>query len=109
MSKKSRASEIIEYGIERGYTPKQIATLLQNFRLIEPERMDPYPDPPKDVHQPAWELRDGENDYSRKWVSVLGKRIWITDDKGWGKSMTTSQAQDLTAALLAAANYQEEA
>lgn len=107
MSKQSRAAQLIEHGIKRGYTPDQTATLLEKFHLLAPERMIPHPYPPKDVHQPAWALRDGEDYYSRSWVSVLGKRIWITDSKGWGKSMTTSQAHDLAAALLAAANYSE--
>lgn len=112
MSKKSRAAQLIEYGIEHDYTPNRIARLLQKFRLltpdphaaslIVPERMLPHPNPPIDVHKPAWEVTE----FPDKWVSLLAKKIWITDSHGWGKSITTDQARNLAHALLAAADYQ---
>ncbi|MGZ0652225.1 hypothetical protein [Corynebacterium striatum] len=108
MTNQDRAAKAIKFGAARGYTPEQIATLLNELNLLAPERMIPHPRPPKDVHQPAWALRDAEDDYSRSWVSALGKRIWITDSHGWGKSMTIDQAHDLVAALLSAINHQEE-
>jgi len=78
---------------------------LQQAGLLAPERMLPHPNPPIDVHKPAWEVTELPD----KWVSVLAKKIWITDSHGWGKSMTTDQARNLAHALLAAAQYTEEA
>lgn len=91
------------------WAAQNLAGDLHQAGLLAPEPMIPHPYPPKDVHQPAWALRDGEDYYSRSWVSALGKRIWITDSHGWGKSMTIDQAHDLAAALLSAINHQEEA
>ena len=110
MSNQDRAAKVIDrHGFDPCREPECIAQDLADAGLLAPERMIPHPYPPKDVHHPAWALRDGEDYYSRNWVSVLGKRIWITDSKGWGKSMTTSQARDLAYALIAAVNYAEEA
>lgn len=64
----------------------------------------PHPNPPIDVHKPAWEVPELPN----KWVSVFINKVWITDSHGWGKSITTDQARNLAHALLAAAQYAEE-
>lgn len=64
----------------------------------------PHPNPPIDVHKPAWEVTEIPD----KWVSAFINKVWITDSHGWGKSMTTDQARNLAHALLAAANYSEE-
>lgn len=85
----------------------EAAKALDRAGLLAPEQRPPHPNPPMDVHQPAWEFREGEGYPIRSWVSVLGKRIWITDGKGWGESMTMSQAHDLVVALLSAINYKE--
>ena len=37
MSKQSRAAQLIEHGIKRGYSPEQIATLLNELNLLSPE------------------------------------------------------------------------
>lgn len=65
----------------------------------------PYPNPPIDVHKPAWKVTALPD----KWVSVLANKIWITDSHGWGKSMTTDQAREIAHTLIAAVNYAEEA
>lgn len=91
------------------WAAQNLAGDLKQAGLLAPERMIPYPRPPKGVHRPAWGLRDAEDDYSRSWVSALGKKIWITDSHGWGKSMTISQARDLVSALLSAINHAEGA
>ena len=64
----------------------------------------PHPNPPIDVHKPAWEV----SELPDKWVSVFINKIWVTDSHGWGKSITTDQARNLAHALLAAAQYAEE-
>lgn len=117
MSNQDQAAEVIRTWQKRhknvmddnpDWAAQNLAHDLHQAGLLAPERMIPHPRPPKDVHLPAWALRDAEDDYSRSWVSVLGKRIWITDGHGWGKSMTIDQARDLAAALLSAINHQEE-
>ena len=85
--------------------PHDAVEALAKAGLIAPERMIPHPNPPIDVHKPAWEVTE----FPDKWVSVLAKKIWITDSHGWGKSITTDQARNLALALLAAAQYAEEA
>lgn len=111
MTNRSKAAHLITEAARESELPTEVAVnaveALQQAGLLAPERMIPHPRPPKDVHQPAWALRDGEDDHSRSWVSVLGKRIWITDSHGWGKSMTIGQAHDLAAALLSAINHQD--
>jgi len=64
----------------------------------------PHPNPPRDVHKPAWELKETAD----KWVSAFIGKVWMTDSHGWGKSMTINQAREWAHALLAAANHAEE-
>lgn len=112
MTNRNKAAHLIMEAARESELPTEVAVkavdALQQAGLLAPERMIPHPYPPKDVHQPAWGIRDAEDDYSRSWVSALGKRIWITDGHGWGKSMTIDQARDLAAALLSAINHTEE-
>lgn len=64
---------------------------------------EPHPNPPIDVHKPAWELTKTPN----KWVSSFIRKVWITDSHGWGQSMTVDQARELANTLLVAANHAE--
>lgn len=108
-----RALEVLEAARRPGehrIHPHDAVEALAEAGLLAPENVPPHPNPPMDVHQPAWAFRDKEgwNYPTRNWVSRLGKRIWITDSKGWGESLTISQAHELTAALLSAINHQEK-
>ena len=104
MSNVHQSANAIALGLRAGQNPTEIAEFLQELDLLAPEQKAPHPNPPIDVHKPAWEVPELPD----KWVSVLAKKIWITDSHGWGKSITTDQARNLALALLAAAEYAEE-
>lgn len=103
MSNVHQSANAIALGLRAGQNPTEIAEFLQELDLLAPEQKAPHPNPPIDVHKPAWEVTE----FPDKWVSVLGKRIWITDSHGWGKSITTDQARKLAQALLEAISYVE--
>ncbi|MDK7048711.1 hypothetical protein QP324_09000 [Corynebacterium sp. UMB0012] len=111
MTNRNKAANLITEAARESELPTEVAVnaveALQQAGLLAPERMIPYPRPPKDVHQPAWALRDGADDYSRSWVSVMGRTIWLIHGEGGSYAMTTSQAHDLAAALLSAINHQD--
>lgn len=109
MNNQDRAAEVIgdlfaDAFLNHKGLGRDIARNLHEAGLLAPERVLPHPNPPIDVHKPAWEVPELPD----KWVSVLAKKIWITDSHGWGKSITTDQARNLAHALLAAAEYAEE-
>ncbi|WP_349824290.1 hypothetical protein [Corynebacterium sp. KPL2623] len=103
MNNVHQSANTIALGLRAGQNPTEIAEFLQELHLLAPEQKAPHPNPPIDVHKPAWEVPELPN----KWVSVFINKIWVTDSHGWGKSMTTDQAHDLAEALLSAINYQE--
>lgn len=101
MSKRDQAAKVIKFGAARGYTHEQIATLLNELNLLAP-----------DLPEPSFVIdEDGE------------KRIcWNTPDCDIelepGEMIVTREAQaghaiedarQIGLALIAAANYQEEA
>jgi len=109
MSNQDQAAEVISGLFEDAFLNheglgRDIARSLHEAGLLAPERVLPHPNPPIDVHKPAWEVPELPD----KWVSAFIKKVWITDSHGWGKSMTTNQARNLAHALLAAAQYAEE-
>ena len=98
MSKQDQAAKIIRFGAARGYTPEQTATLLNELNLLAP-------DLPKPKHDSdgAMTWSDGEI-----WVEDYEVEIYTDFPKsiGW---MSVSRARGIAYALLAAANYSEEA
>ena len=94
MSKQDRAAKAIKFAAARGYTPEQIATLLNELNLLAPDLPEPTP-----CLDGALEWNDGE--------------VWTADDETYvytepPKStnwMTPNQACELAHALLAAAHY----
>ncbi|MER0007783.1 hypothetical protein ABRP78_09800 [Corynebacterium sp. KPL4064] len=104
MNNVHQSANTIALGLRAGQNPTEIAEFLQELHLLAPEQKAPHPNPPIDVHKPAWEVPELPN----KWVSVFINKVWITDSHGWGKSITTDQARNLAHALLAAAQYAEE-
>lgn len=113
MTNRNKAAHLIMEAARESELPTEVAVkavdALQQAGLLAPERMIPHPRPPKDVHLPAWGLRDAEDDHSRSWVSVMGGTIWLIHGEGGSYAMNASQAHDLAAALLSAINHQEEA
>ena len=97
MSKQDQAAKAIKFGAARGYTPEQIATLLNELNLLAPDLPEP----------------SAGSDGALLWHN---ETVWIEDDEvavytdlpksiNW---MTTDQARNLAHALLAAANHAEE-
>ena len=116
MSNVHQSANAIALGLRAGQNPTEIAEFLQELDLLAPEQKAPHPNPPIDVHKPAWEVPELPDKWvsvlaKKIWItdshglSVLAKKIWITDSHGWGKSITTDQARNLALALLAAAEY----
>lgn len=60
----------------------------------------PVPDPPRDVHRPAWHVDESMH---RSWVAVLGPGVWVTDRYGWGERLDADLAEKYALTLLAAA------
>ena len=97
MNKQDRAAKAITFGIARGYTPEQIATLLNELNLLAPDLPEP----------------SAGSDGALLWHN---ETVWIEDDEvsvytdlpksiNW---MTPNEARNLAHALLAAAQYAEE-
>lgn len=69
MSKQISAAKAIKFGIKRGYTPDQIATLLDMFNLLA----DGLPEPARDMRDPKW-----QKEYEAAWDSPHAPSIWDT-------------------------------
>lgn len=79
MSKQSRAAQLIEHGIRRGYTPAQTADLLDKFELLAPVG--------------EWEYRPEQLEIWGEWKPITGP----TTDKAEAESWTaTKQFKDAT-------------
>lgn len=104
MSKQDRAAKAIKFGIARGYTPEQIATLLNELNLLA-----------EDLLEPSYIVTVYEQDH-RVWDATLGftaeAQTGSSDIKIWcyyepGESLTLAQARTIRQALHAAENYAE--
>lgn len=69
MSKRSSAEKLIEFGINRGYAPDQIATLLEKFDLLAED----LPAPDRDMRDPKWQA-----EYEDAWDRIEAPSIWDT-------------------------------
>lgn len=67
MSKQSSAAKAIKFGIKRGYTPDQIATLLDMFNLLA----EGLPEPDRDMRDQQWKA-----EYEAAWDSSHAPSIW---------------------------------
>lgn len=67
MSKQSSAAKAIKFGIKRGYTPDQIATLLDMFNLLA----EGLPEPDRDMRDPQWQAQ-----YEDDWDDPEAPSIW---------------------------------
>lgn len=101
MSKQDRVAKAIKFGSARGYTPEQIATLLNELNLLAPDAPQPYFEY---AGGPVWEVNNG--------YSIEKERpgeITVSYHGEPAEPITPQEARSLAAALLAAANYSEEA
>ncbi|MCZ9297023.1 MULTISPECIES: hypothetical protein [Corynebacterium] len=98
MNNQDRAAKAIKFAAARGYTPEQIATLLNELNLLAPDLPEPSPgtDGALIWHNGEVWLEDNDTDV---YTDLHSPFDW----------MTTDQARNLAHALLAAANYTEEA
>ena len=115
MSKQDQAAKAIKFAAARGYTPEQIATLLNELNLLAPD----LPTLRHDYDNIEAPVR-----YSRINIGYDSERydddsalvgVWAGDVKflfgGYNEAsayMSTEQARQFALALLAAAKYQEQ-
>lgn len=101
MSKQAQAAKVIKFGAARGYTPEQIATLLNELNLLAPDAPQPYFEY---AGRPVWEVNNG--------YSIEKERpgeLTVSYHGEPAEPITPKEARQLAAALLAAADYSEEA
>lgn len=103
MSKQDRASKAIKFGAARGYTPEQIATLLNELNLLTPDTPQPFFER---GHGPNWEIPINDQDGGVATVRALDGDVFI-ERHGHGFSTNPEEARQLAGTILAAANYQE--
>ena len=108
MSKQDQAAKAIKFAAKRGYGPEQIATLLNELNLLAPDLPEPN-DPCIFLFVPdgkGWITGDPE---------ALGPIVWtepgspIMVQRIEPGDLTPDEARGVAYALLAAANYSEEA
>ena len=117
MSKQDRAAKAIKFGAARGYTPEQIATLLDKFNLLAPD----LPAPTKiENDEYRWDKTHTHLAYDyqtgkEKKIKVPGgvtviqdedAEAWLDVDYGI-HALAPGEARSLGLALLAAAQYAE--
>jgi|GEM_PF-2596405 len=102
MSKQDQAAKAIKFGSARGYTPEQIATLLNELNLLA-----------EDLTEPSYVVTVYEQEHY-VWDATLGftaeAQTGSSDIKIWcyyepGESLTLAQARTIRQALHAAENY----
>lgn len=97
MSKQDRAAKAIKFAAARGYTPEQIATLLNELNLLAPDLPEPSAG------------SDGALLWNNKTVWVEDYEVAVYTDLPKSISwMTTKEARNLAHALFAAADYAGE-
>lgn len=106
MSKQDRAAKAIKFGVARGYTPEQIATLLNELNLLAED----LPEPSRGMTAPrgkVWYLDGPIGD-----IRSSGEDIVISGHDYRHQSirqvLTRAEAETIAHALLAAAQYAEE-
>ena len=105
MSKQDRAAKAIKFGAARGYSPEQIATLLNELNLLAPDTPQPFFERGRG---PNWEIPINDQGGGVATVRTLVGDVFI-ERHGHGFITNPEEARKISAALLAAANYSEEA
>lgn len=107
MSKQDRAAKAIKFGIARGYTPEQIATLLNELNLLAPD----LPEPSRDMtapHGKVWYLPGPIGDIRRSGEDIV---VFGHDyrHQSFRLVLTKAEVKSIAYTLLAANYSQEEA
>ncbi|MDV2420199.1 hypothetical protein RAE03_10535 [Corynebacterium tuberculostearicum] len=102
MTNQNRAVQLIENGIKRGYSPTQIATLLEKFNLLAEDLLEPsYVVTVFGQEHPVWDATLGFTAEAQSGSSDI--KIWCYYEPG--ESLTLAQARTIRQALHAAENY----
>lgn len=104
MSKQDRAAKAIKFAAARGYTPEQIATLLNELNLLAPDTPQPFFERGRG---PNWEIPINDQGGGVATVRTLAGDVFI-ERHGHGFITSPAEAKQLAAAILASAQYQEE-
>lgn len=105
MSKQDRAAKAIKFAAARGYTPEQIATLLNELNLIAPDL--PEPDRENDREGAEWYL-NGQIGYIVGGGPVIEVYCLSHQRQSFRLTFTKEEAEPTALTLLAAAQYAEE-
>ena len=99
MSKQDRAAKAIKFGAARGYTPEQIATLLNELNLLAPDLPEPSFVMDEDGEKRiCWNTPDCD-------IELEPGEMIVTREVQAGHTIEDSRQIGL--ALIAAANYRE--
>ena len=105
MSKQSSAAKVIKFAAARGYTPTQIATLLNELNLLAPD----LPEPSRGMtpRGAVWYLNTPIGDIRRAGEDIV---VFGHDHKhqSFRLVLTKAETETIALALLAAANHVEE-
>ncbi|MCK6083027.1 hypothetical protein KZX32_05915 [Corynebacterium kefirresidentii] len=106
MSKQDQAAKVIKFGAARGYTPEQIATLLNELNLLAPD----LPEPSRGMtpRGAVWYLNTPIGDIRRAGEDIV---VFGHDyqHQTFRLVLNEAEAETIAHALLAAANHAEEA
>lgn len=106
MSKQDRAAKAIKFGVARGYTPEQIATLLNELNLLAPDLPEPsYFVTECDEQYPVWEALKG----FRVEADPYNRDFYIQNSYGPGEPLSLAEIRTIIRYLQAAETYMEEA
>ena len=115
MTNQDKAIEVIRTWQERhqnqldnntDWAAQNLAGDLAQAGLLAPDLPEPDECPPA-IHKPGWNL--DPFDFDTEYVGVFAGRVWVTDWQGLGYNFLPSQIRNVALALLAAAQYAEEA
>lgn len=103
MNNQDQAAKVIQFASARGYTPEQIATLLNELNLLAPGLPEP--------NDPGIFVPDGKG-----WIpgGPHGPSVWTSPDSPImvqriePGELTPQEARGVAYALLAAAQYSEQ-
>lgn len=74
----------------------------EQVRTVRVTLPAPVPDPPVDVHRPAWHVSES---MTRPWVAPIGRFVHVSDRTGWGDQIDADVAERYGLAMLAAAKH----
>lgn len=112
MTSQNRAAKAIKFGAARGYTPEQIATLLNELDLLAPSLPKPRIFP--DTGEYEWHMDDGYVGLEDGIIHVIHDETdedWepaeLDPDPGELRFSNTTKARETAHAILAACDYKD--